>query len=381
VKEYYPEIIENPVRLLVDESSEFHEFKVETPAYLYTDEKRIALLNKGNRVLIRSSPENLSLQISDKIFYGSVFELKPAKGESSIHYKGKMLRGGIKVVNSNNAVQVINTINLEEYLKGVLPKEMPLGRGTEYLEALKAVAVCARTYALARMQNNRGNFDLYIDVRDQVYGGENVKSNISDKAVDETKNMILTFNGEPAPVFYHSTCGGRTEDVRNIFTSNSQSYLKGVVDGENPFCSVSPSFNWTEIYPENVFIDRLYEAGLLNSRNYFLTKIEVLSRYESGRVNELLIELSSPDNNKQVRIQGNKIRSIIRTANNKGILKSIWFDIFIINSEVVIKGKGYGHGVGLCQWGALYQSQTGVNYKDILMHYFPGIEISERKIN
>lgn len=376
-EEYFYEAIENPVRLLIDEGYSNHDFIIESPCFLFVDGTKSAKVNKGNKVFINSEGSNMSLQIKDKTYYGSLFEFIPSAGESSILYKGKIIKGGIKIFSSNNSLQIVNTIDIEEYLKGVLPREMPLGRGNEYFEALKAQAICARTYTLQRLQGSFRNFDLYVDVRDQVYGGNEVRSSISDKAVDETKDMILTFNGQPATVFYHSTCGGKTEDARNIFTNNSQTYLRGIVDGENSYCSVSPSYNWTEVYPGNVFIERLFNANLISNKNYSIKKIEVVNRFNSGRVNELKVELSDGNNSKIINLQGNSIRSTIRTADNRGILRSIWFDISFSNSEVVIKGKGNGHGVGMCQWGALYQSTIGVNYKDILFHYFPGVSITE----
>ena len=144
------------------------------------------------------------------------------------------------------------------------------------------------------------------------------------------------------------------------------------------YCSISPSFNWTETYPEDVFISRLRNAGLVDSDYYRIDAIEIVSRFESGRVNELRIDLlSSTGERKSISIFGNNIRSIIRTANNKSILKSNWFDINVDeNKNVIITGKGYGHGVGFCQWGAINQSKLGYDFKEILFHYFPGTKIS-----
>ena len=143
-------------------------------------------------------------------------------------------RGSLKIINNADSVAVINTVDLESYLKGVIPKEMPLGKGEEHFEALKAFAICARTYSLNKMNRNENNFDVFVDTRDQVYGGVDVEKEISNKAVDETKGLVLTYDGEIATVFYHSTCGGRTEKVQNVFGLNPIPYLQGVEDGDPP---------------------------------------------------------------------------------------------------------------------------------------------------
>jgi len=281
-------------------------------------------------------------------------------------------------LSNRNSISVINHVDIESYIKGVIPKEMPLGKGEENFEALKAFAICARTYTLMKMKREK-NFDLYIDTRDQVYGGVDVEKLISNKAVDETKDLILTYNNKPAIVFYHSTCGGKTEDVKNIFGIDTAYYLSGVDDGINPYCSISPSFEWEEVFSSSLFIERLKLAGLVDSLFDVLENIYIVNRFESGRVNELRIELSSSETGekKSISLFGNNIRGIIRTANNKSILKSIWFDLTLDeNKNVIIHGKGYGHGVGLCQWGAVSQSRAGIKFKEILSHYFPGTEIS-----
>jgi stage II sporulation protein D len=273
---------------------------------------------------------------------------------------------------------VINILDIESYIKGVIPKEMPLGKGEENFEALKAFAICARTYTLMKMKPGK-NFDLYIDTRDQVYGGVDAEKPISNRAVDETRELILTYGKKPAVVFYHSTCGGKTENVENIFGIDTASYLSGIDDGINPYCSISPSFEWEEIFSTDLFIERLKLAGVVDSLFDVLKNVFIVNRFESGRVNELRIELSSSQTGekKSVSLYGNNIRSIIRTTNNKSILKSIWFDLTLNeNKNVIIQGRGYGHGVGLCQWGAVSLSRAGINFKEILFHYFPGTEIS-----
>ena len=121
--------------------------------------------------------------------------------------------------------------------------------------------------------------------------------------------------------------------------------------------------------------------SFIGSKNFTLKDVSILSRDESGRVSLLGITLlSASGDDKLIKIEGNKIRSIIRTANNSDILRSTMFSISIDDDKTVtITGKGYGHGVGLCQWGAIHQSIEGKNYKNILSFYFPGTEVSRLK--
>lgn len=377
-KEAEVEHISDEIRLLVDENIFEKEILVEIPSYIYVEQEKAIPVNPGEKLFFSTRNNGLSLFAHNQEFEAPYFQLYPQDTTQFLKYNGMRLRGGLKIVNDSSSVSVINTIDLESYLKGVVPKEMPMGKGEEYFQALKAFAICARTYSLNKKNSNENHFDVYIDVRDQVYGGVDAETSISNRAVDETRGIILTYNKKPAIVFYHSTCGGKTEKVDNVFKVSSVEYLQGIEDGNPPYCSISPSFEWEEKYPQAIFIERLRNAGLIDSEYFLIDRIEIINRFESGRVNELRIELlSSTGEKKIVSLYANNIRSILRTADNKSILKSNWFDIYFDeNKNVIITGKGYGHGVGFCQWGAINQSILGFSFTEILSHYFPGTKIS-----
>ena len=345
---------------------------------LFSDEiKSIAQINPGNKIRIINSSGKLSVSIADKVFESSVFFLNPFSVDEIIKIDGKKYRGRIKIVSSDSQIKVVNQVSLEDYVKGVMTKEMPIGKGNENYEALKAFSICARTYAYNKMIENKDFFDIYPDTRDQVYGGVDGETGITNKIVDETKDQILTYENKSAVMFYHSTCGGRTENVKNVFSNEDIHYLTGVEDGSGPFCKISPRYEWQEKYSEEIFIDRLYAAKMINSKEYSLSEVKINSRFESGRVNELEIILTkSNGEEKSVVLIGNGMRSIIRSGDGKAILKSTLFDIGIdSNKNIAIDGKGSGHGVGLCQWGAIGQSRIGIDYKNILNHYFPATKI------
>lgn len=154
-------------------------------------------------------------------------------------------------------------------------------------------------------------------------------------------------------------------------------YLISIKDGTEPFCIISPRYEWTEKYSESLFVNRLFNAGFLNSSDCSIQDISVESRFESGRVNELRINLICNGSQlKNISLFSNNIRNIIRTSDGSSILRSTMFNISLdSNKNVLINGKGFGHGVGMCQWGAIGQSKQGISFKDILNHYYSGTKI------
>ena len=363
------------VRVLLNGSIPSESLNIESPVYLYQNENKTAIIKTGNTINCYENYGKLRLTINGENFDGEKFFLSSAERDGIIKVNGKRYRGKIQILLSSNSVDIINVLNLEDYVKGVLAKEMPLGKDDENLEALKALAICVRTYAAQKMKDGKVYFDLYADTRDQVYGGVDAESPLSNKAVEETKNLILKYNGTQSTIFYHSTCGGQTEASQNVFTKENVPYLAGVKDGSDPYCKISPRFEWTETYSKELLISRLKSYSLLDNQNYRLADISIRNRFSSGRVNEMEIKVVSDGGEKKsIIIKGNEIRSIIRTADSKMILWSTLFDLSLRSNSVVLNGKGFGHGVGLCQWGAIALSRKGWNYEDILNHYYPGTE-------
>lgn len=374
------EISMNPitgVRVLLDEYNPEELISIESDVYLLDEKSKIALIKKWNIVECYLNDDMIRLSTDGKKFESKIFFIEPENGQELLKVNGKSYRGRIQISPSTDLIDLINIIETEDYVKGVLPKEMPVGKGDENLEALKALAICIRTYAVKKMSEGKIYFDLYSDTRDQVYGGADSETAISNKAVDETRNVILKYNDEPALIYYHSTCGGFTESAENVFTKEEIPYLVTVEDGSEPYCKISPRFSWQENFSYDKIIERLKNYSLLDDQNYELKEISILNKFESGRVADLeFVVTDEYGKNKSLVLHGNDIRSILRTADNKNILWSTMFDIKSKNESVIIEGQGFGHGVGLCQWGAIALSRKGWNYRDILQHYYPGISIS-----
>lgn len=367
------------IRVLLNEYNSAKTVRIESTVDLISDDSKLAIINKGNEILIEPSSGRLNISILDKRFTLNDFLISPANGEKIIKIDGREFRGKIKIINSGGKLNFINQISLEDYVKGVMLKEMPSGRGNENYEALKAFSICARTYAYLKIFERKTTYDIFPDTRDQVYGGVEGESEYTNKIVDETRSQILTYNNEPAIIFYHSTCGGNTESASNVFTNVSVDYLKSIKDGSPSNCMISPRYEWTEIIPEYQLINFLHAKGFIYNKNYSIKSVKVNSRFDSGRVKEIEFKLISQNEEEvSVKLFGNNIRSVIRTADNNSILRSNYFDVSqAYDGNIVIKGKGSGHGVGLCQWGAINLSRKGIHYQEILEHYYPGTKIKK----
>jgi len=288
--------------------------------------------------------------------------IKPAS-KSLITVNGQKFRGEIELIKKeNNSLLVVNHIALDDYLKGVLYHEV-----SHYwpIEALKAQAVVSRTYALYHIQENRNkDYDLGADIYSQIYGGRFSERYRTNKAIESTRNEVLTYEGKIFPTYFHATCGGHTEDASLLWNINILP-LKGTACS---FCCGSPHFKWHYVLSQEELKDKLVKAGYKIEK---IKEIVILGRDSSGRV--INLEIIS-DNNKKIKISGKDFRNII----GPNILRSTKFSLNLVNQDVVFTGFGWGHGVGLCQWGAYFMAKKGYKYQQILKYYYPGSELSLR---
>ena len=185
---------------------------------------------------------------------------------------------------------------------------------------------------------------------------------MTDKAIEDTKGEIITFAGEVLPAYYHATCAGSTEDA-NLVWGVDLAPLKGVACS---FCKDSPHFRWTATVNLKSLEQKLKTAGFKVSDT---KSIEIVKRSPSGRVVTLNITSSSGS----IDISGKQLREII----GPNTLRSTNFKVRIKDKSVLFDGFGWGHGVGLCQWGAYFMGKKGFTYQEILQHYYPGAKIEE----
>ena len=345
----------NPIRILLDENEDKLSLFTDFGVLLFDENILLTNIHSADKINVTSKSDKIEIKINGKVFSSGLFYLRSDTQNGIISLSGKKYRGALKIFKGNSKIQLVNQVSLEDYVKGVMNEEMPAGKDEKRYEALKAFSICARTYAFNKMKMNKDYFDIYSDTRDQVYGGVDGESSFTNKIVDETKGQLLFFDDKPAVIFYHSTCGGSTENVNNVFGKNDLPYLYEVFDGSEPYCKISPAFEWLENYSNKIFVERLYNSKQIDSKNFFVRDIKIKSRFDSGRVNELeIILLDKNENENIVLLKGNSIRNIIKNSSGKSMLKSTMFDIKINkDNSITIEGKGYGHGVGLCQWGAI----------------------------
>lgn len=332
-----------------------------------------------------------------------------------------------KAPTKNNYFNVINVVDLESYLRGVVPNEMPVRFGHE---ALKAQAILARNYVLKPRDKKYHNFDVCDSVACQVYFGANTEKEEADKAVEETKNMVALHNGELILALYSSTAGGYTENYENAFSTDSANgnrlfpgmslpYMKGVPDNpktkplnneedaqkfysSTPDCfdSASPYFRWTKEWTAKELEDVLKKTLKTQATTGFvkpkkqnfddlgnLQEIKITKRGVSGKA----MSVDIITDNGTINVQ--KELPIRRTfqKNNIGLPSAnVFFEIKEENTtkndsqndpndkikKVYAYGGGFGHGVGMSQWGAGEMGRRGFTYDEIVQHYFQNTAIA-----
>jgi stage II sporulation protein D len=271
--------------------------------------------------------------------------------QGELYGSGAQYRGNIEVWKGNKGLYIINELPLEEYVESVVASEV----GTNWdIEALKTQAVISRTYAVYKKnQNGSSKFHLTSSVLHQVYKGNNSQIQVA-YAVRETTGEILTYDGKPIEALYHSTSGGRTENAEDVF-GKSYPYLKSVESN----CELSPYWIWERKIP---FAEMEKVLNIKEIKN-----ISVISKTSTGRAKEVAIESESGS----TVMKATEFRKLLGWSR----LPSTNFTPRMNGTGAIFEGKGYGHGVGLCQWSALQMAKDGKTYKEILSFFYPGTEI------
>jgi stage II sporulation protein D len=303
-------------------------------------------------------------------------------------HAGRRYRGELVVHASNAGLTVVNRLPVDEYLKGVVPMEIGTTRTMEEFAAAEAQAVAARSYAYSRIgwSGDRRWYDLRPTVVDQAYGGVNAETVVGTRAVESTAGLVLKYDGRTVNAPYHSTCGGTTAEAPEAWPTRGEPYLQRVSDRipgtDRFFCDISPRFRWTKQVPG----DRLEGAVARYLREYadvpargpgHVRAVSVVSRTLSGRVAS--VEIATGRGGPYM-LRGNDARFVLRAAGGE-ILNSAYFDVDSAPTSggrltsLTLRGAGYGHGVGMCQWGAIGRARAGQDFRTILGAYFPGTTV------
>ncbi|MBD3321512.1 MAG: SpoIID/LytB domain-containing protein [Chitinivibrionales bacterium] len=287
-------------------------------------------------------------------------------------YRGAM----IIITEKTGKLSLVNYLDVEDYLRGVVPLEIGHRKINE-IEAVKAQAVAARTYTYRKISDKQhAPFDLVATVADQVYGGVNAESRMCDKAVRLTEGLVMTCRDSLIFAYYHSTCGGKTANIEDVWKKPQQPYLQSIRDcDENgkAYCSISKYYNWTETWPARTLSSIINRNGGDSGCRGTIKGMKIKWRYSCGRIAGLVVHTSQGT----CTLSGDKIRFVFR-RNSAGnpILRSCNFRIVSGNSRTVtIEGRGYGHGVGMCQMGAVGRARAGQRFEEILAAYYSGIEL------
>lgn len=387
----------NQIKVMKNEISDI-EYSV-----IYPDKKRVQIIDNatGQLMLLINSEEKV--KVTPKTVEGKI---------NSFVYKGKKYRGCVTMQSlAESDVTLVNELSLEQYLYSVVPSEMP---SSWPMEALKAQAVAARNYSLVTMGRHNGyGFDLCSGEHCQAYKGLEKETDSSTEAVDATKGKLILYDGKLITAFFHSTSGGHTEDSENVWGTKTD-YIRGVDD---KYSYGSPYDNWTLDIDKATLKEKLTQANIDLGE---IVDIRILEVSSYGRVLNLEVK-----GTKETKVfEREKIRNIIGTST----LRSIWYklktdaDIFIRGSllggaeldktsrmyvvssagktkvsssvkKVIVKGmnsyeaynvipstytfegKGFGHGLGMSQYGAKGMAEAGNNYQKILEYYYQGAKV------
>ncbi len=372
-------------------------------------------LSNGELIVSNDYEELFSLEEFEDIVIGS------ANGyNSTFKIEDNNYRGYIYFNTNGNEIIPINHVKLEEYLYGVVPREMPASFN---MEALKAQAIAARTYALHNInKHSNEGFNLCDTTHCQVYGGMDGEHENTNRAVDETYGMVIEYDGEIIDAIYHSNSGGHTRDAKEVW-NNDLPYLIGV---EDKYSEGTTASNWSFSIDSLELNKELINNGINTGH---ILDIQVVERTPSGRVTKMKV---IGQNGEEILTES-QIRQVLGTNN----LKTTWFMIeseggnekkyfyvmdsnsqspkpinldnsYIIddnfksgiisankiniidkdkinaidnqsnfeNGDFVINGKGFGHGVGMSQWGAKAMADAGYTYEEILKFYYTDIDIN-----
>lgn len=289
---------------------------------------------------------------------GWQLSIEPSE-DGFVYIKDRWYRGQVRLITTAQGISVINEVDLEDYLAGVIGKEMPR---TWPQEALKAQSVAARSFALYRKGKQKNPlYDLVNTTKDQVYGGIDGEAESTRSAVRTTAGQVLTYQGNIVEALFHANSGGHTENSEQVF-SGVIPYLRGVPD----FDQEAPNFQWSVNFSQAQLQQKL--SGLGN-----ILSMTPQGATAHGRVKHIKI----------VGEQGTKLmkgREFRRTLKLKSTLFQVVPQSDLVASQAqtlpskppgfTISGRGHGHGLGMSQWGALALAQRGNTYQQILQHYY-----------
>ncbi|MCU0620647.1 MAG: SpoIID/LytB domain-containing protein [Gemmatimonadales bacterium] len=346
----------------------------------------LASLPAGTSARVRPRPGQVALAGTRAGGVEAPVMVVSAPAGGSVRLSGREYRGHLVLRRDRRGVTAVNVLPMEAYLLGVVGAELGT-RAPGDREALRAQAIVARTYALRNLGRwNADGFDLYAGVSDQVYGGLAAENEAVRSAVEGTRGQVVTYQGALVDAFFFSTCGGRTANGTEAFRAADRPYLRSIVDAPPSgaaYCSVSPRFRWTERWTGEALANtlrRTVPSALQVSESEIVPvrDVRVARQGPSGRVAQLVLQLRS----RELTVDGPLVRQVLRPPGGE-LLRSTAVTLATTHEggrvhQLVIEGRGAGHGVGFCQWGAIGRARAGQRAPEILAAYYVGTTITRR---
>ena len=316
---------------------------------------------------VRAAEGGLVIELAGReLSDGACLDVRATEG--LLRVNGQELAPRVTLILAGNAMTVIARLNLEEYLAGVLAGEVPYERWAA--EALKAQAVTSRSYALFQMKTHAGDiFDVEANESSQVFKPGLRNHPILTGAVSATRGQAVTCQGRLFPAYFHSTCGGATCPAERVFTDQPPVATLGGVSC--PFCRISPAYQWTARLNKEALRQRLAAAPeLAAARLGAVQTIEAVAGEKmSGRAETVRVTHAGG----VAALPANRFRLVVGSHELKSVL---WDRVTDLGDAFEIQGRGFGHGVGLCQYGSQGMGLQNYTYEQILGFYFPGGELT-----
>ncbi len=343
----------------------------------------------GTRVTVSAEAGRLVVNGSDRSVRpgaGEAVDIAPA-GNALVALGTRRYRGHVRLIPTDSGVLAVNHLGVEQYLRGVVPLEIG-PRSASERAAVEAQAIAARSYTYVRLRDPAARaWDLRGTVADQVYGGADAERGESDAAIAATARLILTYGGRVVDAPYSASCGGTTAANDEVYRAAGVPYLRSVSDrrpgaAESYWCDIAPGFRWERtLHGDSLRLGlerhlRAYVTGV-GASVAPVSDVRVTGRTSSGRAEGVEIRTRSGD---RWTVQRNDLRFVLR-APGGAIVPSTYLSLAVESradgaiSRLVITGRGNGHGVGMCQWGAIGRARAGQDARTILRTYYPGTDL------
>jgi stage II sporulation protein D len=345
----------------------------------------VAVPNAGERWILEREGSLVSARREDSRsvpLRESPIVVRPLEPGGTIGFNGRRWRGELLVSAGAEGLMVVNRVRMDDYLRGVVPLEIGTSSSGD-AAAVEAQAVTARSYAVTRLGGSARGYDMTATTQDQVYGGADAETQVGNAAVAATHGLVLLYGGGVANAPYHANCGGSTAAPQDSWRAAAEPYLQRVSDqipGTNRYyCDGAPRFRWTRTFDAEALRGAVarYVRTLPGGATGIgaVTNVAVTSVTPAGRVGTLTVDTDRG----RWSLRGSEIRAALRSPAGE-LLYSTYFSVDVVSGrsgveQLILKGGGNGHGVGMCQSGAIGRARAGQDFRAILRTYYPGTTV------